>query len=276
MDHPQRDVSREQQQNDQPEGSLSTPYTDETDAKPSTVEGQHQHPSYLEQEETDLKQTQLVQDLPAQKNEVMPTQQSQEIQKQEDHRKIAHQSQELAAHDNQEQQISIAGQADQSLSSSEQHQMKQFTQNQKQPQRLQPSDKDQQQRQQEQQIKKLKKKLVGENQERINFLVQASQAMGLTADSSGGVTGQRALAAQVGSLASAVGRRCVLRLAPSLKRCLCKGCGTALVYGLNARVRHRSRRQKHLVVTCLTCHTIKRFINDPKHRLWFEQEEALT
>ncbi|XP_045130827.1 putative uncharacterized protein DDB_G0271606 [Portunus trituberculatus] len=332
MDHPQRDVSREQQHNHQLEGILSIPNTDGTEARLSTGE-EHQHPSYLQQEETQLKQAQVEQDLPAQKNELMETQQSEEIQKQEDHRKITDQKQELSAHHHikeqqiptagqahqslpsseqhqkktftqnqseeiqkqedhrkitdqkqelsahhhiKEQQIPTAGQAHQSLPSSEQHQKKTFTQNQKQPQKLQPSEKEQQQRQQEQQIKKLKKKLVGENQERINFLVQASQAMALTADSSDGVTGQWALAAQVGSLAGAVGRRCVLRLAPALKRCLCKGCGTALVYGLNARVRHRSRRQKHLVVTCLTCHTIKRFINDPKHKLWFEQEEALA
>lgn len=275
MDHPLKDASKEQQQNDQLEDSLSIPCTDGTETRPSTAEGQ-QHPSYLQQEETQLKQAKAVQNLSAQENKVMQTQQSLEMQKQEDHKKIANQSQEPAAHHNKEQQIPTAGQAQPSLSFSEQHQMNPFTQNQKQPQKLQPSDKDQQQRQQEQQIKKLKKKLVGENQERINFLVQASQAMALTANSSGGVAGQRALAAQVGSLASAVGRRCVLRLAPALKRCLCKGCGTSLVYGLNARVRHRSRRQKHLVVTCLTCHTIKRFINDPKHRLWFEQEEALA
>lgn len=130
----------------------------------------------------------------------------------------------------------------------------------------------------QQQIKKQKKMAANENQERINYLVQVSRAMVNKAsknlDSSLGHS-HRVLAAQTGALASAIGRRCVTRLEPALKRTLCKGCGTSLVYGVNARVRHRSRRQKHLVVTCLTCHTIKRFVNDPKHKLWCEQEEAI-
>ncbi|XP_066955018.1 uncharacterized protein Rpp21 [Macrobrachium rosenbergii] len=132
---------------------------------------------------------------------------------------------------------------------------------------------------QEQLPKKKKGGHVGENYERINYLVQTSRAlvnMGEFDKELGSVNFDQTLASQTGSLATAVGRRCLIRLTPSLKRMLCKGCGTALIYGVNARVRHRSNRQKHLVVTCLTCNTIKRFVNDPKHKLWCDQEESLV
>ncbi|XP_064114807.1 uncharacterized protein LOC135221016 [Macrobrachium nipponense] len=132
---------------------------------------------------------------------------------------------------------------------------------------------------QEQLPKKKKGGHVGENYERINYLVQTSRAlvnMGEFDKELGSMNFDQTLASQTGSLASSVGRRCLIRLTPSLKRMLCKGCGTALIYGVNARVRHRSNRQKHLVVTCLTCNTIKRFVNDPKHKLWCDKEESLV
>lgn len=135
--------------------------------------------------------------------------------------------------------------------------------------------------QQQKQTKKPKDP-VSENQERINYLVQVSKVLATMPPSEykenshkNHECADQALASQTGALAAAIGRRCVMRLSPALKRSLCKGCGVALVYGVNARVRHRSRRQKHLVVTCLACRTIKRFVNDPKHKLWCEQEEAI-
>lgn len=135
--------------------------------------------------------------------------------------------------------------------------------------------------QQQKQTKK-QKDPVSENQERINYLVQVSKVLATMPPLQQKENHPRnhecadqALASQTGALAAAIGRRCVMRLSPALKRSLCKGCGVALVYGVNARVRHRSRRQKHLVVTCLACRTIKRFVNDPKHKLWCEQEEAI-
>ncbi len=39
----------------------------------------------------------------------------------------------------------------------------------------------------------------------------------------------------------------------------CKGCGAYLVPGVNCRVRVRSRREPHLVVTCMRCGRIIRF-----------------
>lgn len=241
------------------------------------LQTQHHHQKVQTQLSQELKTKIKVQDLQTQKSQELQAQPRQERQIQEKQEMHKHQNQELQMHHHKEQQtqhISTAPQAHLSLSGLGQHQEKKPIQNH--PKKHQLTDKDLQQRQQEQHCKKLKKKLVGENQERINYLVQASRAVALTTGSPAAIPGQKALAAQVGSLASAVGRRCVLRLAPGLKRCLCKGCGTSLVYGVNARVRHRSHRQKHLVVTCLTCHTIKRFVSDPKHNLWFEREEAVV
>ena len=320
MNHPLKEVSQEQQHNDQSEGYLSIPHMIyRAEVRPNTAESQHQQPLHLQQKEQQQETQQKEQQHEAQQKEqqqeapesllplekqvqdsqeqqrhsreqikevyIQPEikkhfdlkqmQESHKLQLQHNKRLQTQETKELQTQEKQTQQILTADQVNLSLSTPEQHQKKLFTHYQKQPQKHQLSDKELQQQRQEQHCKKLKKKLVGENQERINFLVQASQAVGLTAGSPA-ISGQQALAAQVGSLASAVGRRCVLRLAPALKRCLCKGCGTALVYGVNARVRHQSRRQKHLVVTCLTCHTIKRFVNNPKHRLWFEQEEALV
>lgn len=200
------------------------------------------------------------------------THESQECQMQQNHEaKTAHSSQIF-----QSQQITTPVQVLQPHSSTQGSQEKQPTQHEQGSKKhQQPKGKSEQYHQYlEKQMKKRKKKLVGENQQRINYLVQASKALVLSAGPSTAGQSQRAMAAEVGSLASAVGRRCVLRLAPALKRCLCKGCGTTLIYGVNAKVRHRSRRQKHLVVTCLTCRTIKRFINNPRYQLWYEQEEA--
>ncbi|KAK4308066.1 hypothetical protein Pmani_020217 [Petrolisthes manimaculis] len=163
-----------------------------------------------------------------------------------------------------------------------------------QPQPYQPQPPSQKAKTSQNQGKK-KKGVVVENQERINYLYQVSRYLAtLKTNDTAQITGKErnegathradrilrerhgllALASQTGHLAQVVGRKCVQRLTPSLKRTMCKGCGTALVYGVNAKVRHKSRRQKHIVVTCLTCHTIKRFNSDPKHKLWFEEEEA--
>lgn len=237
-------------------------------------------------QQLNLGQTQEIKELqiqvnhdPNQQQNQDPQYQNQKPQSHASKNQQTQQNQEVQTHSSQilqSQQISTSDHLTQPLLALEQCQEKQSNPNHKQAKNQNPTEKKSLQWHQEQQLKKRKKKLVGENQERINYLVQASRALGLTAGSSASVQSQRGLAAQLGSLAGAVGRRCVLRLAPALKRCLCKGCGTALVYGVNAKVRHRSRRQKHLVVTCLTCHTIKRFINNPRHQLWFEQEEAVV
>lgn len=114
--------------------------------------------------------------------------------------------------------------------------------------------------------KKNEKLKVGENYGRINYLVQASRKV---------FKNDESISSQLGTLAISFGRRLPqVRLDPSLKREMCKGCGVYLVYGVNAKVRHKSKRQKHLVITCLTCYTIKRFVTNPKYKLWTDQPQA--
>lgn len=222
-----------------------------------------QNPKINESQEYQMQQNES-QHQDSQKPQAM---ESQEHQMQQNLEATTHSSPML-----QSQQISTPLQVTQALSSA-QLQEKQSTQHNESGKPQQSQEKSEQWFLTKQ-SKKRSRKLVGENQQRINYLVQASKAIALTAGPSAGGQSQKVMAAEIGSLASAVGRRCVLRLSPALKRCLCKGCGTALVYGVNTKVRHRSRRQKHLVVTCLTCRTIKRFINNPRHELWYEQEKA--
>ena len=151
----------------------------------------------------------------------------------------------------------------------------------------------QQQKANEKQQPKKGKAWINENHHRINYLVQVSRYLAEqsheenqpTSTSPSAPLRQRllqerkgahplALSAMTGATAAAIGRKCVMRLSPSLKRQMCKGCGAALVPAVSATVRHRSRRQKHWVVTCLACGTIKRFVNDPNHQVWAEREEA--
>ncbi len=69
-------------------------------------------------------------------------------------------------------------------------------------------------------------------------------------------------------------KKTVKKLDPSLKRTLCKGCGGLLQPGTTARVRVRSKRQKHVAWTCLACGYVRRFNLDPRHRLWYDRPEA--
>ncbi|XP_076058458.1 ribonuclease P protein subunit Rpp21 [Oratosquilla oratoria] len=120
---------------------------------------------------------------------------------------------------------------------------------------------------QNQQAKGKKQKMggIGENHQRMNYLLQVSHWL---------CQKERKMARNAGSLAMSIGRKCLIRMDPLLKRSLCKGCGVVLIYGINATVRFRKKRQKHLVITCHNCRTIKRFVNDSKYRLWTLCNEA--
>ncbi|WEU40801.1 MAG: ribonuclease P protein component 4 [Candidatus Odinarchaeum yellowstonii] len=51
-----------------------------------------------------------------------------------------------------------------------------------------------------------------------------------------------------------------VRLPKKYKRVICKKCGELLIPGRTARVRVKSKRQKHIVQTCLKCGYMRRFI----------------
>ncbi len=55
-----------------------------------------------------------------------------------------------------------------------------------------------------------------------------------------------------------------IRLPRKYKRLLCKKCGELLIPGRTVRVRVKSRRQKHVVQTCLNCGYMRRFIINRK------------
>ncbi|XP_075708911.1 ribonuclease P protein subunit p21 isoform X1 [Rhinoderma darwinii] len=73
-----------------------------------------------------------------------------------------------------------------------------------------------------------------------------------------------------------IGKRLVLRQDPSIKRTICKRCSSLLLSGVTCTVRLRKRRGQRLtLVRCLSCGHTKRFLNNPNHKLWSEQPEAL-
>lgn len=59
-------------------------------------------------------------------------------------------------------------------------------------------------------------------------------------------------------LARKISTRTKIRIPKEDKRYLCKGCGIALIPGLNARVRLRPRNTR-VVITCLSCGAVKRY-----------------
>ncbi|MCX8151061.1 MAG: ribonuclease P [Candidatus Bathyarchaeota archaeon] len=61
-----------------------------------------------------------------------------------------------------------------------------------------------------------------------------------------------------------------IRLPTNYKRRICKNCHLVLLYGRNCRVRIKSRREKHVVVTCLGCGAKTRYIVKTKRRKQIE------
>ena len=59
-------------------------------------------------------------------------------------------------------------------------------------------------------------------------------------------------------LAWKISMRTKVRIPPSEKRYLCKGCGTILIPGRNARVRVLPHNPR-VVITCLTCGAFRRY-----------------
>eukprot|EP01114_Cavostelium_apophysatum_P009358 TRINITY_DN22477_c0_g1_i1.p1 TRINITY_DN22477_c0_g1~~TRINITY_DN22477_c0_g1_i1.p1 ORF type:complete len:141 (-),score=21.17 TRINITY_DN22477_c0_g1_i1:74-496(-) len=56
-----------------------------------------------------------------------------------------------------------------------------------------------------------------------------------------------------------IASRQVLRIDPSMKRGICKGCNILLVPGTTSNVRIRAKRGSHHVVTCKECGRFKRY-----------------
>ncbi|XP_077980609.1 ribonuclease P protein subunit p21-like [Glandiceps talaboti] len=70
-----------------------------------------------------------------------------------------------------------------------------------------------------------------------------------------------------------IAKRLVLRIDPSIKRTICKKCNLLLIPGITATVRMRAKREQHVVVTCLFCKMVKRFLARENYQLWSERPE---
>ncbi|XP_028415927.1 ribonuclease P protein subunit p21-like [Dendronephthya gigantea] len=70
-----------------------------------------------------------------------------------------------------------------------------------------------------------------------------------------------------------IGQKLLCKIDPSIKRTVCKYCHSVLIPGVTSTVRVRGKREKHVVVTCLDCGTLKRFNTRKNYQLWCEQQE---
>ena len=91
-----------------------------------------------------------------------------------------------------------------------------------------------------------------EAMDRMNYLYQlAHQALKLE---------QEGLARFYIFTMKGISKRLVIKLDPSIKRTICKHCDSLLVAGITMRVRVSSRREPHIVETCLYCNNQKRYL----------------
>ena len=112
--------------------------------------------------------------------------------------------------------------------------------------------------------KNVKKRCLGENYLRVNYLFQASKYL-VSQNSTEDI---KNMSANLGSLCFAVGRKGVIRMSSKIKRQLCKGCGNYLMPGISCRVRQSKKRQKHTVLFCNRCKTLKKFNSNRYYELW--------
>jgi len=103
--------------------------------------------------------------------------------------------------------------------------------------------------------------------ERINFLFQSAYAV--VTSSPKNINLARFYCATLLQIA----RHQVLRIDPHMKRRICKKCQVLLIPGFTATVRHRSKREKHAVVTCCECGSNKRFLSRKDFVLWSDQPQ---
>ncbi|XP_035694732.1 ribonuclease P protein subunit p21-like [Branchiostoma floridae] len=73
-----------------------------------------------------------------------------------------------------------------------------------------------------------------------------------------------------------ISKTCVQRQDPSVKRTICKRCDSLLIPGVTATVRIRAKREKHVVVTCLECRMVRRFLARKDYQLWTELPTSLA
>lgn len=104
---------------------------------------------------------------------------------------------------------------------------------------------------------------------RMNFLYQAAHTVLVVSPQDWD------LSRHYTSTLKTLARKNVLRLHPNLKRSLCKKCDIILIAGLTAKVRVKSEREEHVVVTCIHCGFARRFLTRKDYVLWHERPENI-
>ena len=61
-----------------------------------------------------------------------------------------------------------------------------------------------------------------------------------------------------------ISKRLVIKLDKSIKTTICKHCDLLLVPGITMKVRVSSKRETHIVETCLYCNNQKRYLARPE------------
>ena len=61
-----------------------------------------------------------------------------------------------------------------------------------------------------------------------------------------------------------ISKRLVIKIDKSIKRTICKYCNSLLIPGITMRVRVSSKRETHIVETCLYCNNQKRYLARPE------------
>jgi ribonuclease P protein subunit RPR2 len=105
--------------------------------------------------------------------------------------------------------------------------------------------------------------------ERINYLFQAAHAV--LRENPDNI----ALVRYYCQNLSVIAKKNVLRLAPEIKRYICKKCFCLLIPGITCRVRVKDNRQKRVSVICLHCDKQKHFLA-VEYSLWIEKLQQQT
>jgi ribonuclease P protein subunit RPR2 len=106
---------------------------------------------------------------------------------------------------------------------------------------------------------------------RMNFLYQACHVM--QAHSS---KANQIMSAYYGHIMVGVAKKAVLRIDPSVKRNICKGCYSLLCPGKTSTVHMKKHNRGQIQQTCMNCHTMKRFNLKPGYNIWNEKAESVV
>ncbi|KAI8494968.1 Ribonuclease P protein subunit p21 [Branchiostoma belcheri] len=109
-----------------------------------------------------------------------------------------------------------------------------------------------------------------DNFQRMNFLYQMAHTVMSTNPNN------VQLARFYTSTLKKVSKTSVQRQDPSVKRTICKRCDSLLIPGVTATVRIRAKREKHVVVTCLECRMVRRFLARKDYQLWTDLPTSLV